>query len=195
MLFFVFSGGAFAQDAGKDLLGPINVEDLLMLPGWFAEDYIRYRPVPVYVDEIPQYIDDVQIVCVLGTWCSDSKREVPRMIRILQTNNIDPAKMTMIGVDKERRSPGNEAEKYNIEKVPTFIFLKNGEEMGRIVETPIGSLEKDMLGIIQGNWPPEEPEVIQDVLVGSDGSAGDIPRKGDIGPDGNPKMDTAPSRK
>jgi hypothetical protein len=33
----------------------------------------------------------------------------------------------------------------NIERVPTFIFKRGGEEIGRIIETPDESLEADML--------------------------------------------------
>jgi len=38
----------------------------------------------------------------------------------------------------------------NITNIPTFIFYKNGKEMHRIVESPMESLEKDMLKIITG---------------------------------------------
>jgi len=41
-------------------------------------------------------------------------------------------------------------EKQKIEKIPTFIFIMNGKEIGRIIESPNESLEKDMLKIIRG---------------------------------------------
>ena len=45
----------------------------------------------------------------------------------------------------------NETEGLNIEKVPTFIFYKNGIEIGRIIESPEKSIEKDFLKILNGN--------------------------------------------
>ncbi len=35
-----------------------------------------------------------------------------------------------------------------IERVPTIIFYRNGVELGRITETPVQSLEKDMEVIV-----------------------------------------------
>ena len=38
----------------------------------------------------------------------------------------------------------------DIQRTPTFIFFKNGVEIGRIVETPRDSLENDILKIVSG---------------------------------------------
>jgi len=130
------------------LVGPISMQDLLDLPGWLSEDFLTYQPNREYMEGIPQHMHDIEIICVLGTWCSDSKREVPRMLRILQMGNIEPEKMRLIGVDRQKNSPDGANVTYNIERVPTFIFLRDGVEIGRIVEEALASLEKDMLGII-----------------------------------------------
>jgi thiol-disulfide isomerase/thioredoxin len=132
----------------QPLLGPLTIEDLLDLPEWFGEDFIGYLPDPQYADQLKAALGDVEMVCVLGTWCSDSKREVPRMLRIMQYANIPPEKLRMIGVDREKRSPADEAAPYDVTLVPTFIFLRDGEEIGRIVEAPLATLEKDILGIV-----------------------------------------------
>jgi hypothetical protein len=156
LLTLAASSGLRAQEE-KILTGPITVADLLDLPGWFGEEYLGYQPVAMYLDRIPDLLSDVDIICVLGTWCSDSRREVPRMIRILQSKNLPPEKMRMIGVDREKRSPNGEAAQYGVERVPTFIFIRGGQELGRIVETPLASLEKDMLGIIDPDAGKGEP--------------------------------------
>ena len=36
----------------------------------------------------------------------------------------------------------------NIEKAPTFIVYINGQERGRIIETPQKSVEEDLIDII-----------------------------------------------
>jgi hypothetical protein len=56
--------------------------------------------------------------------------------------------VTLYGVDRKKKSPGGTEAQYHIERVPTFIFLKHGEEIGRIVENPQASLEGDMLSIL-----------------------------------------------
>ena len=137
-----------AQEQDPVLTGPITVEQLLDLPGWFGEEFLSYQPDPQYLTQIPAEAEGVTIVCVLGTWCPDSRREVPRMLRLLQVTHIAPERMQMIGVDRNKQSPGGEAAPYGVDRVPTFILYRDGKELGRIVETPFASLEKDMLGIL-----------------------------------------------
>ena len=45
-------------------------------------------------------------------------------------------------------SPNGEEQGLEIGFVPTYIFFRNREEVGRIVENPMQSLEKDMLAIL-----------------------------------------------
>ena len=47
-----------------------------------------------------------------------------------------------------QKSPGGEEWGLNIQRVPTLIFLKNGREINRIVETPVTSWEADFLTIV-----------------------------------------------
>jgi thiol-disulfide isomerase/thioredoxin len=147
----MLGGVAAAQDAGgeKVLLGPLSVEQLIDLPDWFGRDFTGYTPAQVFLADMPDAMRDVEILCVLGTWCSDSRREVPRLIRIMQITGLDPAKLKMVGADRNKMSPAGESAVYQIEKVPTFVFLRNGAEIGRIVETPRHSIERDMLAIIR----------------------------------------------
>jgi len=58
--------------------------------------------------------------------------------------------MTFVGVDISKLAPVGGYDTLNIERVPTFIFLKNKVEAGRIIETPVTSLEQDMLNILTG---------------------------------------------
>ncbi len=90
----------------------------------------------------------------MGTWCKDSKREVPRFYKILENAKFQKNKISLIGVDSTKenykKSPTGEEKGLNIIRVPTFIFYKNGIDVNRIIEYPIESLEKDLLKIIKG---------------------------------------------
>ncbi len=57
----------------------------------------------------------------------------------------------MLRLDREKKSGRNIEVGKNVHHVPTFIFLKNGTEIGRIVESPIESLEEDMFNILIGS--------------------------------------------
>lgn len=116
---------------------------------WFESEYDYYQP----EDSIIQLInlDSVKIVCVMGTWCSDSRREVPHFYKILDLLKFDETNLKMYCVDRKKQAEGYDIDQYVIERVPTFIFYKNDSEIGRIIETPQETLERDMLKIIQSN--------------------------------------------
>jgi hypothetical protein len=59
--------------------------------------------------------------------------------------------VTFIGVDNAKLSPVGEYDKLNIQLVPTFIFYKNNNEVGRIIENPRTSLEQDIVNILSSN--------------------------------------------
>jgi thiol-disulfide isomerase/thioredoxin len=84
----------------------------------------------------------------MGTWCPDSRREVPRFMRVLKETGFPADKVTLIGVDNVKFSPIDNYDGLGIERVPTFILYKNNVEAGRIIENPVTSLEQDMVNIL-----------------------------------------------
>lgn len=116
---------------------------------WFDEQYNSYQPDYETIDQLEGKLDDVTITIVMGTWCSDSREQIPAFYKILDELNYPSDKVTLICVDRKKKGLSNEADGLNIELVPTIIFYRNGEEIGRIIETPQESLEKDLLGIIK----------------------------------------------
>jgi thiol-disulfide isomerase/thioredoxin len=94
--------------------------------------------------------DDLSIKIVMGTWCPDSRREVPRFMRVMDAWHFPSEKLIFIGVDDAKQSPVGEYNGLNIQRVPTFILYKNNIEAGRIIENPKTSLEQDMVDILAG---------------------------------------------
>lgn len=139
-----------AQEKNEDLIGIITVSDLKKGPHatWFEENDQAYEVDKTSLTGIDALLEGVEIKIAMGTWCHDSKREVPRFYKILtQAGN---ANIEMIGLDRKKQAPDGEIAGMNITNTPTFIFYKNGEELNRIVETPVESLEKDMVKILSG---------------------------------------------
>ncbi len=85
----------------------------------------------------------------MGTWCSDSRREVPRFKKILDLLNYPAEKVKIFAVNRDKKIEKEDISGLRIEFVPTFIFYSDGKETGRIVETPYKSLEADMLKIFR----------------------------------------------
>jgi thiol-disulfide isomerase/thioredoxin len=76
----------------------------------------------------------------MATWCPDSKRELPRFFAIMDGVGMDEAMLTMVGVDRTKIDTEGLTAKWSVTRVPTFVFLRNGQEVGRVVEkTPVGA--------------------------------------------------------
>ena len=143
------------------LIGPINIKGLQNEPyvKWFQASYENYCVDKSLTKMIKKQLKEYQITLFLGTWCSDSKREVPRIIKILNEAQFPIQNLTIIALDRRKefykKSPDGEEKGLNIIRVPTLIFFKNGKEINRITESPIASLEEDMLAILSGeNYIP-----------------------------------------
>jgi thiol-disulfide isomerase/thioredoxin len=147
-------------DYGVVVMGEVTRDRILVdIPDWDAE-FFDYEPDPAVVGEIAGRMGDVEITVLLGTWCSDSRREIPRLWKILDMIGYPADDVTLYAVGSSRFTndmPISEEllewsvrikERYGVERVATIILYRGGEEIGRIVETPETSLEGDLLGIL-----------------------------------------------
>lgn len=92
-----------------------------------------------------------EVTVFLGTWCSDSAREVPRLWRALdEAGGAVPFQIHYVGIDRQKKEPSAPLANYEIEFVPTFIVSRQGHEVGRIVETPPHGVEQDLLALLSG---------------------------------------------
>ncbi len=154
------------------LLGKINETGLKHDPykEWFSKNYSEYIPNPTAIDSLTGQLNEYSITVFMGTWCGDSKREVPKFYKILNSSNFPLDRLTTVAVnrtkDAYKQSPGGEHEGLNIHRVPTFIFYKNGKEINRIVESPKHNLEADILKILSGKYRSKYASVneIDDIL-------------------------------
>ena len=113
--------------------------DSLFKDTWTTE-YINYQPDFEVLGSLEGKLEDVNIKIVFRSTCSDSREQLPRFFKILNELNYNVNSITLIGVNREKQGLSNEAEGLEIEFVPSIIFYKDGNEIGRIVETPAESL-------------------------------------------------------
>ena len=136
------------------LLGYFTIDRLNRSPysTWYVKGYDDYQFNSEIINNLQDISNDsLTIKIVLGTWCPDSRREVPRFMRILDIWQFPAAKVTFIGVDDTKQAPIREYDKLEIQRVPTFIIYKNNIEAGRIIENPTASLEQDIINILTRN--------------------------------------------
>ena len=144
------------EKTGKPMLVGVTERSAFELPDfteWYNDEYFGYETDEFLIEQIKNLSDNIDIQIFMGTWCSDSRREVPRFLKILDAVNYEQKKLQIINVDRQKRSPTHEEKNKNIEYVPTFVINKNGNEIGRIVEFPIITLESDLHSILLGIEP------------------------------------------
>ncbi|MDA3953255.1 MAG: thioredoxin family protein [Bacteroidales bacterium] len=142
----------FDEDADQEILiGYCNTDSLKTNPVtyWFLPEYESYSVDKETLNSVDSsLIPNLEIFVVMGTWCSDSQRELPRFLKTTEFLNIQSYQVILIGVDKNKNAGKIPIARMRIELVPTFIFYNDGDEIGRIIESPMETLEKDILNII-----------------------------------------------
>ena len=140
------------RDATTWILGDFNPDKMLDSPhsSWYLKGYSEYQPDPSVMDDLKGISKEgLKITIVLGTWCPDSRREVPRFMRIMELWGFSASDIRFIGVDINKIAPLGDYPLLGIERVPTFIFYRNNVETGRIIEVPVTSLEQDTRDILK----------------------------------------------
>ncbi|HPE43048.1 MAG TPA: thioredoxin family protein [Bacteroidales bacterium] len=153
-------GSLFAQEINQTVFDSIRGREVLidfvtregLQTGEFAEvfqeEYQAYSVDEALVSQLKERLSAHEIVIVLASWCSDSKNQVPRFIKLLDAVEFPEEQLLMIAVDSKKQASELDASVYNIQRVPTFIIYKNGSEQGRIIESPRQSLEVDLLKLL-----------------------------------------------
>lgn len=138
------------------LIGQCTKKGLQQQPfsTWFDKNYNDYKIDQGTADQLKPKLEGKTFTLFLGTWCGDSQREVPRMIRLLEYCGIKPNRLKLVMVSNHdsmiKQSPAHEERGLNIHRVPTLLVYNGTAELGRIVEEPVKSLEKDLLAIVSG---------------------------------------------
>jgi thiol-disulfide isomerase/thioredoxin len=140
------------KDSEGNLIGYAQKSDFLKegYNYWFTPNYKNYKVDDNLVAKIKPLLKNVTIKAFMGTWCSDSKEQTPALYKILDAADFNYKNLKLVAVDRDKKTPGSLQKGYNIHHVPTFIFYKNDKEIGRFVEYPQETIEKDMLKILSG---------------------------------------------
>jgi thiol-disulfide isomerase/thioredoxin len=144
------------NESGQLILAGHGSHSVLQQPNykaWYDQSYNAYTTDTATVFQLKPLLNHTRMEVFLGSWCGDSKREVPHMLKVLQQAGMDTAKVLLVFVDNSiknyKQSPQHEEKNRNIHHVPTFIVYDGNKEMGRIIESPRTSLEKDLLAILK----------------------------------------------
>ena len=135
------STGGASHNIRELLVGDTSAVQLFNAHPRFAQGYEAFD---AKVLKLP---DEVSVLLFFGTWCHDSEREVPRLLKLLETAGLSEDQLTLIALDYRKREPEGRAAEFNVRYTPTAIFMRDGVEVGRIVERPATTLHEEILKI------------------------------------------------
>ena len=139
------------------LLGKSTRERLEQEPfgSWFKTNYKEYTIDTATANQLKPYLQNKRFLVFMGTWCGDSRREVPRIYKLLDYCGVSPSNIELVNVNNHdtayKQSPTHEEKGLNIHRVPDLLIFENGKEIGRVVEFPVISWEKDLLQIFNNH--------------------------------------------
>ncbi len=136
----------------KILIGKVTREGFEKKPfkEWFDNEYNSYKPDERAIKALKRLMPaNAEITIIMGTWCPDSRREVPRFLKILDQIGFNYDHLTIYCVNRDFQAGNVDISSYNVKRIPTFIYKHYGYVAGRIVEKPKISLEEDLLRFMQ----------------------------------------------
>lgn len=116
----------------------------------FSAEYKKYSPSIAVLDSFRMLSKTLEIKVIGGNWCSDTRREIPRLAKVLDLAGFNADRFQYFPVDKDKKPYSNNfASTYSFKWVPTIVVYQSGKECGKIVETAEGSTEAHLLKIIR----------------------------------------------
>ena len=148
----LLAGCATTKQEKRIITGEFSWSQWQKEAGWHNYNASAYEPGDYISGQLNAIItspgSNIEFLLFSGSWCGDSESEVPKIFKLFTEAKIPLSKITLYGVDREKKEPEGIAEKYKIKRVPTLVVLKNGKELGRIIEFPAASWEEDIFKIL-----------------------------------------------
>ena len=117
---------------------------------WYTSGVDSYKPHAKLLASLEHPDSTLHFLIFGGTWCDDTQFILPRFLKALQTANFPDSAITILGVDRNKKTIGDISGAFQITHVPTIIVMKNGIEAGRVVEYgKTGVWDAELAGFIQ----------------------------------------------
>jgi thiol-disulfide isomerase/thioredoxin len=101
---------------------------------WYRSNQASYNPDATVLAAMEAAKAKVQFVIFGGTWCEDTQFILPKFFKLQEQAGIADNAISFYGVDRAKKTLGNLNDAFKITNVPTIIVMKDGKEVGRVVE-------------------------------------------------------------
>jgi hypothetical protein len=135
----------------KVRLGPLTRDEVEQAyPDWVAAE-VEAEVDPTAAAELTAVPAGAQVTVYFGTWCSDSRRELGRFWRALdEVGDTVPFVISYVGVDRKKAEPAALLAGLAVHHVPAFLVVRDGKEVGRVVEKSPHGIERDLADLLAG---------------------------------------------
>jgi hypothetical protein len=135
----------------KVIKGDITPEVLWShFPDW-RKEYQNYQPDSLALQKMKAFSDSCLIICVLGSWCADSRMGVPAFLKAVDLADNPLLQLHLIAVDRSKQVNSHFFPDVKVNAVPTFVISCGGKEIGRMIEFPRKTFETDFVELIHKN--------------------------------------------
>ena len=118
---------------------------------WFKANYALGMADTAATAAFKQNAAKFKVIVFGGTWCHDTQSLLPVFYRLTDKAGYPDSSITLVGVDRNKQSINNLSAAFNITNVPTFIIMKEGKEVGRVIEYgKYGQVDKELGEIVSG---------------------------------------------
>ncbi len=116
---------------------------------WYNNGKSYYKPDTATLSAFERAKNNVNFIVFGGTWCEDTQAILPKFFLLQEMSGVPDSHITFFGVNRDKKTIQSYADAFNIINVPTIIVIKNGKEVGRVVEYgKTGKWDKELADII-----------------------------------------------
>ncbi len=117
---------------------------------WYGNSERNYTPPAELLTALQAANGKTQLVIFGGTWCEDTQFILPKFFKAQTQANFPDNAISFFAVDRNKKTIGGVTSAFKIINVPTIIVMKDGKEVGRVVEYgKTGQWDKELAELLK----------------------------------------------
>jgi thiol-disulfide isomerase/thioredoxin len=116
------------------LISKYALENNPAFSSWYPGNKNAYTPPAEVLNAMEAAKGKFQFLLFGGTWCEDTQSVLPKFFKLQEQSGVADKDISFFAVDRQKQTLGNISGTFKITNVPTIIVLKDGKEVGRVVE-------------------------------------------------------------
>ena len=127
----------YTKNGNEVILNGIITKYILMndpLFSWYPNSQQNFEGDKATIDAMAANKGKIKYIVFGGTWCSDTQFILPKFFRMQEQAGVADADISFFAMDRSKKTIGHIGDALGITNVPTIIVMKDGKEIGRIVE-------------------------------------------------------------